>query len=1103
MRRWNMRIALVALFLAFVTPVWAQESAMIRADRAYGAGDYSTALAEYELLAANYPGNPIAWLRIARIRAARGEWPEAANAYQVLASLGPLDRDVHMEYADALRESGQLELAIEHYSLLLGSGPDESALAQADMAFRNGKLTEAEGYYEDILSEYPGQEIAWRRLGQIHVLRREWQEAISCYRTMLDYGFDSAEIRLEFGDVLRESGDLEEALVQYNYAVGNTVPAAAAPIPQAADAQRQPPPVVERPEPLSSAKPAPAPANDISTANSSAIVLPTFDDSPATSVGPAVETGGSSQGWSVRNEQRQTADDGYLVREVNRAELLYPQELPAGSSMAFYMQREDGDADENESDEDVQNGAAEIEHDWLAEARAYAAYGDWEAAVDAYENLMAEQPVSTEIRIEYGDALREAGEPELAQDQFNRILLSEPDNIDAKVGLAKAIALAGELEEAMYLLDQVSMDAESMRKARLARAYCYFVNGYIQETWTDIGETLALDPANREAVALLQQVEMGPENWDQFRELLVSVPGNEDILKLIDQIIEAERQLWLQLPSDQYDRAEALFLRGKFDEALLDYEELARSDPLNARIWMRLGTLYSWEEDWDESLAAYETYLRLVPDDYEARLRYAQALLYSGNPADARDELESMINAVDIPLDVYEQALPVYASALNALGDYLQARAWYEEALVFLPHNYDVRVAYADTLAGQGLYDRAQIQYNLVLREDPGNEAALMGLGRSYAWQGDYDRARRHYERLPMDSPYYSASRIGLAYTYLWEGRPQQARTLADEAARLDPHNPELAVLYESLRQTPGSAVTPNLAVTWRQSHDSDDNDTSSVITTVTAPVFNGDSAIVINHEDFKLDNTRRGEESVGTRTRATLTTPLNDRTNLNLSASYLDLDNALDPAVSEWNWGTAVSFRMSDGWTAGVGYSDDTLFDTTELARNNIGIQETWVSSDWTFGDNTRLSALYAYGDLSDGNSRNSVSVNLRQSEQWANRGRLHYGVVGRFLAYDKDMNNGYWDPHNYRFAELYADWLDLSDNPILIDAGVGIGLDKETGRSVEGVFRYNLGIRKPLLNNRLQLRAGYASSEAETTATSGPGYEYEAWYLSGDYAF
>jgi len=174
-----------------------------------------------------------------------------------------------------------------------------------------------------------------------------------------------------------------------------------------------------------------------------------------------------------------------------------------------------------------------------------------------------------------------------------------------------------------------------------------------------------------------------------------------------------------------------------------------------------------------------------------------------------------------------------------------------------------------------------------------------------------------------------------------------------------------------------------------------------------------------------------------------------------------------------------------------------------TELARNNIGINETWVTSDWTVDDNTRISTIYAYGDLDDGNQRNSAGVNVRKSAQWAGRGRLQYGVAGRFLSYDHDLNNGYWDPHNYRYGEVYADWLDLSDNPILIDAGVGFGVDKESGRSVDTVFRYNIGIRKPFLNNRLQVRAGYASSDAETNATTGPGYEYESWYLRGDYAF
>jgi tetratricopeptide (TPR) repeat protein len=1097
MARWLKLSALVAFLLACSTTVLAQENATTRADSAYERGDFATALTEYERVVADYPGHPIAWLRIARIQAATEQWRNAVTAYRTLDGLGPMDTEVRTEYADALRQAGELVAAIEQYELVLAQQKTSDARNLAEQAYAAGDFQTALERYQQIVREYPTDAAAWRRIGQIHSHYRRWSEAVTAYERLVSLGSADNEARMEYGDALRQSGDLEGAVKQYSLVADgggsatsrpSTAPGpplselvdavAPTPVEHAGTAPGTPGGFRQSADSLAQAEPAPVAAQ--ATPSSTVVRVETQAPEVVQPVIPA----------------EVVAQPTYMVREVRAADMA-EADAAAGSPVVFFMER-DEDAD---GAEETPRSAEE----WLTSARSHAAVEEWLAAVEAYEEYLALEAGDTALMLEYADALREAGYLDQAEAEYSKLLHSDPESADARIGLAKVLALDGELEEAMYLLDQIELDPRKLTTVRLTRAYCYFVNGYVLEAWQDIGDVLALDPANAQAIELLLQGAFNEEQWQAVRSALAVNPANAEALELMDMIVASERLKYMGLPGEGADRAEALFLRGEYEEAKREFEEQARRDPLNARTWLRLGTIYRWEEDWEESLAAYEEYLRMEPDDPEARLRYAQALLYSGAAQDAVDELEMLLRDPDVEIDTYEAALLVYASALNAVGRSEEALEWYEEALMFTPHNLEARVAYGDTLAGMQRNAEAVEQYNLALREDPTYEPAKLGLARAQAWSGELAEAAVTYDTVSASSPHYASSRIGKAYAYLWQGDRARARALADEAARLDPDNPDLPPLYEALESAPVVAGgVPVVGFTWSQSHDSDDNDVCVNLTRVTAPV--GDSGVVLSlsNEDFKLDNTLRGEESIGHHTRLRMTTPVGRRTTWTLEGSYLDVENSGAPELQEWNWGTSFNVGLTDDWRGSAGYRTQVFYDTTELVRNNIRLDETWVQAERRVIDaDTWLIGRYAFGDLSDGNERHSWALNLRRSAMWAASGRLDYGVAFRVLNYKLNLNSGYWDPHNYRYGEFYADWLDLSDRPVLIDAGIGWGLDKETNTDTDTVFRYNVGLRKRLLHDRLTLRAGYSSSDASTNASTGPGYEYESWYLGGEYVF
>ena len=142
---------------------------------------------------------------------------------------------------------------------------------------------------------------------------------------------------------------------------------------------------------------------------------------------------------------------------------------------------------------------------------------------------------------------------------------------------------------------------------------------------------------------------------------------------------------------------------------------------------------------------------------------------------------------------------------------------------------------------------------------------------------------------------------------------------------------------------------------------------------------------------------------------------------------------------------------------------------------------------------------ANYARGRLSDGNRRNYYSFYLQRPLRETPSGRLGGSLGYRTLHYAQDLNNGYWDPQDYRIGEAYLEWLDTTDHVLRFDGNVGWGLSKTDNLSSQGVWRYALGVRWYLDGDGGPVvRAGYNSSDAATTATTAQGYRSRWWYLT-----
>lgn len=525
------------------------------------------------------------------------------------------------------------------------------------------------------------------------------------------------------------------------------------------------------------------------------------------------------------------------------------------------------------------------------------------------------------------------------------------------------------------------------------------------------------------------------------------------------------------------------------------------ADPQDAFSWNRLGWLYFGEGDYYHAVRAFDVYLELVPDDYEAALTRARSLYYNGDNSDAVDAFYLLVNGIDIPDEVYGQALGGYAMALDRCGLADEACYFFEEGLSYTPGDIELRIAYATNLSGHKYFDAAFYQLSYILEEHPGHEAALIAIGRVYAWMGDYKEALCFLDQISCDGPYACEALLAKAYTHYYMGERQKSYELLRRyQGNCDAANPESCTLYVALTEV----AEPTLGWYWSQWHDSDENNFTGNTVRLVVPLSAGGESLTIEHEHFKLHNSVLLQESTGTRTQLNWVKPLNDRLKVTTRVYYTDIDNGADPGQSRWNIAPSFDYKASQDWYVYGGYANYLVYDTTQLARsgvvledytlgtrNRIGQQETWLRSEVSFGN------------YSDGNERVQWVWDAYRDHSYAGRGVLRSGVAAKTMDYRLDTNSGYFDPDEYGFGEIYLDWRDTSDNVLKADAAVALGQEKLTGQDSKSVLRYNFGLRVNEPGSPFAFNAGYYNSDAATTQGSGVGYQFNRWYFSATYSF
>jgi len=486
--------------------------------------------------------------------------------------------------------------------------------------------------------------------------------------------------------------------------------------------------------------------------------------------------------------------------------------------------------------------------------------------------------------------------------------------------------------------------------------------------------------------------------------------------------------------SAQVPTGDAAWSQGDFHAARIAYEHALRDDSSSVRALYRLAILASWDSKLDSALVL---------------LRKARAL-----------------EPTELDVRAYE------AKVLSWNGDTRGAIARYDSILAVAPDNREAAYGRGQTLAWSGRYDEADKAYVELVERNPADLDAIAARAQVAAWRGDLARAVDIYQSALKTDPNHVRSLVGLAQVRNWQGRHRESMQLADRALALEKNDREAQQVVASVR----AARRPELNGSIGWSHDSDKN--TNWWETIGTALYLADGLRAFASAGLgELHDPARDAHRYVAEVGATYATG-----NLGITAAVglrtLTADSGSDRTPASWR--SAVSYRPSPRWGAGVGYAHYPFDETAFLVSRKLNVDELSLDGDVDVGWMTSLGAGGGLAWLSDDNTRHSVvlSATKRLTGNW------NAGVFGRLMGYDH-KGIGYFSPDRFLVGEVRSTYTWRSSK-WEARAGAGLGLQQVASDArAQGEWHLDGRLaRRWATINEIALSGSYTNSAASSTS-------------------
>ncbi len=261
-------------------------------------------------------------------------------------------------------------------------------------------------------------------------------------------------------------------------------------------------------------------------------------------------------------------------------------------------------------------------------------------------------------------------------------------------------------------------EANEQEKRNIAEAFFCYIVAEDQASSTALQSILFEDASKH-------------QDW-HFLDNLLQLQAEAESFPFVRPLPRNEKQLLLQGLVHR--------IKGKEEDALLDYQQALTINPKSALAFVSLGTTHAEQGHDKEALIAYNTALRL--DNNFAPAYLSRGVLYLKQTR-YKEALRDINKAQSLGLNT-DAIFMSKGNIFNTLGQYEDAIAAYDQAIRLNPNDPDAYYNKGLSLDNLGRYHDAIAAYDQAIRLNPNHDIAYYNkdLSLRYASSKNLDRSK-------------------------------------------------------------------------------------------------------------------------------------------------------------------------------------------------------------------------------------------------------------------------------------------------------------------------------------------------------------------------
>ncbi len=251
---------------------------------------------------------------------------------------------------------------------------------------------------------------------------------------------------------------------------------------------------------------------------------------------------------------------------------------------------------------------------------------------------------------------------------------------------------------------------------------------------------------------------------------------------------------------------------GKVDSARYEYERAIMQNDSLAEAYIRLAVLHENNGKVEQALSNAKRALALRPEDPDYRYIVGNALLKSGNLAEAEAQLRRTIeqqpghakahyslSAVLARLGKQDEA-ERYLAKMDSLRQIEESIDTFERRTRLYPDDPAAWVTYGYTLNRAGRRAEAIRAFQVALYKGPATPDVHILLANAYLKHHQLEEALAHYDAALQHDAFYVGAWVNKGICLARMGRPEAAWQAWETALRLDPDQPQVREYLAGLR---------------------------------------------------------------------------------------------------------------------------------------------------------------------------------------------------------------------------------------------------------------------------------------------------------------